>query len=273
VRVAVFGDVHGNRFALEAVVADIERQQPDAWVNLGDQLFGGADPAGAWRLQQNLKARCGVLEVRGNTDERLGEPLTETTPKREMLGWLHGVLPEGAGAYVAGLPTSVTLAGGEVLAAHGTPDSAWTSLLRDGDAWASDTLVRERLGDVGAARVVIVGHSHLEHVRQLGNLTVVNAGAVSRQKDGSPLARWVLLERQGEAWSVSFRRVAYDVEAAARWAEGHASEGARSEGARSEANGEERPSRSEGGLSPEVVTHQPLPDARSAPGSAATRSR
>ncbi len=47
-KIAVFGDVHGNRFALDAVVADIERHAPDAWVNLGDQLFGGADPAGAW---------------------------------------------------------------------------------------------------------------------------------------------------------------------------------------------------------------------------------
>lgn len=226
-RVAVFGDVHGSRFALEVVVADIERQRPHAWVNLGDQLFGGADPAGAWRLQQELKSRHGVLEVRGNTDERLGQPLTDATEKREMLGWLHGVLPEGAGAYVAGLPTSVTLAGGEVLAAHGTPDSAWTYLLRDGDGWASDDRVRERLGDVDAARVVVVGHSHLEHVRQLGNLTVVNAGAVSRQKDGSPLARWVLLEGHRGAWSVTFRRVAYDVEAAARWAEAHAFQGDR----------------------------------------------
>jgi len=35
-RIAVLGDVQGNRFALEAVVQDIERHAPDAWVNLGD---------------------------------------------------------------------------------------------------------------------------------------------------------------------------------------------------------------------------------------------
>ncbi|WP_019009362.1 metallophosphoesterase family protein [Deinococcus aquatilis] len=224
-KIAVFGDVHGNRFALEAVVQDIERQAPDAWVNLGDQVFGGADPAGAWQLQQALKAQHGVLEVRGNTDERLGEPLTETTEKRAMLAWLHGVLPGGTGATVAGLPTSVTLADGEVVAAHGTPDSAWTYLLLDGKAWASDALVLERLGDLGAARVVVVGHSHQEHLRQMGPLTVVNVGAVSRQKDGSPLARWVLLEGEGDCWSVSFRRVAYDVDAAAAWAEQYAYQG------------------------------------------------
>jgi len=224
-RIAVFGDVHGNRFALEAVIADMTRHTPDAWVNLGDQLFGGADPAGAWVLQQTLKVQHGVLEVRGNTDERLGETLTEATEKRAMLTWLHDVLPEGAGAYVARLPTSVTLAGGAVLAAHGAPDSAWTYLLLEGKTWASDAQVLARLGDVGTARVVVVGHSHQEHLRQIGGLTVVNVGAVSRQKDGSPLARWVLLEGAGDCWNVSFRRVAYDVEAAASWAEKYAYHG------------------------------------------------
>lgn len=224
-KIAVFGDVHGNRFALEAVVADIRRHAPDAWVNLGDQVFGGADPAGAWQLQQALKDEYGVLEVRGNTDERLGEALGETTAKREMLAWLHAVLPAGTGAVVAGLPTSVTLADGAVLAAHGAPDSAWTYLLLEGKNWASDAVVLERLGNLEGARVVVVGHSHQEHLRQIGPLTVVNVGAVSRQKDGSPLARWVLLEGEGDAWNVTFRRVAYDVEAAAQWAERHAHQG------------------------------------------------
>ena len=224
-KIAVFGDVHGNRFALEAVLKDMEAQQPDEWVNLGDQLFGGGDPAGAWALQQRIKEKHGVKEIRGNTDERLGEELTPETKKREMLEWLHSVLPEGAGKYVANLPTSATLASGKVIAGHGTPTDPWEYLLRDGKAWANDELVLERLGDVGEARVVVVGHSHLEHVRQIGKLTVVNCGAVSRQKDGSPYGRWVLLEGQGDEWNVTFRRVAYDVEVAAKWAEGNAFEG------------------------------------------------
>ncbi|RJF72360.1 MULTISPECIES: metallophosphoesterase family protein [Deinococcus] len=224
-KIAVFGDVHGNQFALKAVVQDIEAQQPDVWVNLGDQLFGGADPLGAWHLQQQLKAQHGVHEIRGNTDERLGEQLTPDTEKREMLEWLHAVLPASAGEYVASLPTSVTLAHGEVIAAHGTPSDPWEYLLREGKQWATDEQVHKRLGNTENARVVIVGHSHLEHVRQLGHLTVVNCGAVSRQKDGSPLARWTLLEGEKGVWNVTFRRVAYDMEAAAQWAEQYAYDG------------------------------------------------
>lgn len=232
-KIAVFGDVHGNRFALEAVLRDMEAHRPDEWVNLGDGLFGGADPAGAWALQRHIREKYGAQEIRGNTDERLGEALTPETKKREMLAWLHSVLPAGAAGYVAKLPTSAALAGGKVLAAHGSPSSAWEYLLREGEGWASDERVLERLGDRlgdglgdgGEARVVVVGHSHLEHVRQLGPLTVVNCGAVSRQKDGSPLARWVLLEGEGDVWNVTFRRVPYDVEAAARWALASAHDG------------------------------------------------
>lgn len=224
-KIAVFGDVHGNGFALKAVVQDIEAQGPDVWVNLGDQLFGGADPLSAWHTQQQLKARHGVHEVRGNTDERLGEKLTADTGKREMLEWLHSVLPATAGKYVANLPTRVTLADGEVLAAHGTPSDPWEYLVREKKTWATDEQVLGRLGDTGKARVVVVGHSHLEHVRQLGQLTVVNCGAVSRQKDGSPLARWTLLEGGGGLWNVTFRRVLYDIEGAAQWAEAYAHDG------------------------------------------------
>ncbi|WP_291426904.1 metallophosphoesterase family protein [Deinococcus sp.] len=224
-RIAVFGDVHGNGYALEAVIRDMEAHQPDEWVNLGDQLFGGADPARAWELQQRIREQYAVKEIRGNTDERLGETLTPETKKRGMLEWLHSVLPQGAGHYVTNLPTGATLGGGKVLAGHGTPTDPWEYLLRGSKTWASDELVMQRLGDVGEARVVIVGHSHLEHVRQIGPLTVVNCGAVSRQKDGSPLARWVLLEGEGDLWNVTFRRVAYDVDSAANWAETHAYDG------------------------------------------------
>lgn len=227
-RIALFGDVHGNRFALDAVAQDIESLSPDAWVNLGDGLFGGADPAGAWELQQQLRVRHHVLEVRGNTDERLAQPLAEVTEKRGWLTWLHGVLPEEARRHVGGLALTGRLADGEVLVAHGSPSSAWEYLLLDDRGrWAEDDVVRSRLRGADSARVVVVGHSHLEHVRQLGGVTVVNAGAVSRQDDGCPDARWVLLERVRGRWNVSFRRVAYDVEAAADWAQTHAHHGDR----------------------------------------------
>ena len=43
-RVAVVTDIHGNRRALEAVLADLKRTSPDLIVHGGDLAFGGAHP-------------------------------------------------------------------------------------------------------------------------------------------------------------------------------------------------------------------------------------
>lgn len=220
-RIAIFGDTHGNRFALEAVLKDIEQHTPDLKANLGDGVFGGADPRGAYDLQQALK----VPTVRGNTDERLGTPLDEVTEKKAYLEWLHALLPEGAGKRLGELPTVVSLLDREVLLGHGNLESPWEALLLDGKHWASNEQVLERTAEHRDARVVVVGHTHLEHLRQIGGQTFVNAGSVSRPKDGNPAAKWVLLEKQAGLWSVTFKRVNYDVEAAASWARMHAPKG------------------------------------------------
>ncbi len=208
--IALLTDVHGNRFALEAVLADIEREGPDQVANLGDVVWGAGDPAGAWELLEERD----LPTVRGNTDEKLqdgDDPLTR---------FVRGALPRGASEALRALPTTLTLADGEVLLAHGTPESPHVYLMFDEDEPSPREKVRERLGDLPAAvRVVAVGHSHLEAVARFGNVLAVNVGAVSRQKDSCPDARWVLLTRRRGLWGAEFRCVPYDIEAAARWTE------------------------------------------------------
>lgn len=221
--IAIFSDIHGNAFALRAVLEDIARHSPDEYMHLGDSLYGAADPLGAYELLQGFRAEHAVAEVRGNTDERL----TKTDGDDSFNDWLAEVLPPEAREQAAGFALTAKAAGGEVLGAHGTPKSAHEYLLlgeKGGDP-APDSLVKERLGDTGSAEVVVVGHSHLEGLRVLGGLNVVNAGAVSMQKDGDPQARWLLLRGEPGRWCVSFMRVPYDVQAAAAWARKHAPDG------------------------------------------------
>lgn len=99
IRIAVLTDVHGNAFAAEAVSAEILRSGPDIVLNLGDQLWGQADPVGALHWQSSLKA----VEVRGNNDERLTD--TELSgSRRHIQAWLRGRLPEGELQRLAALP-------------------------------------------------------------------------------------------------------------------------------------------------------------------------
>lgn len=235
-RIAIFSDVHGNRFALEAVLRDIEVVKPDAIANLGDQVWGAADPAGAWKLQQGL----GAVTVRGNTDEFLTYP--EGVRKAhtgfagnldEKLGgglplaaWLREQLGPGVPEALKALPTVAELAEGAVLVAHGSLHSPHEALFPtvQGNISVGQVSARmlEQVAAYPKARVVVVGHTHTEMIATEGQVSFVNAGAVSRQKDGNPVARWVLLEERQGSWSVSFCRVPYDIEAAARWALEHA---------------------------------------------------
>lgn len=229
-RVAVITDTHGNRFALEAVLTDVRAAAPDQILNLGDQVWGSADPAGAYALQREL----GALEARGNTDEFIAATDArlngEWAAVRPSVDRLRDLLPASAVAHLAALPTAIEAADGEIVAAHGSLRDPWDALFRTRDATGTRDATRdellERARDHARARVIIVGHTHTEKILSHDGRTFVNAGPVSLQADGDPAARWVLLERRGRAWTVSFRRVEYDFDTAARFVLEHDPDGA-----------------------------------------------
>ena len=221
-RVAIISDVHGNAFALEAVLNDLQTASPDVIINLGDQVEGAADPARAYELQAALNA----VEVRGNNEEKLW-PNGRRNPLSQLYGeWLETRVSPADLARLAALPLTANV--DNLLACHGTPDSAWDSLLW---VWQPDAAggfyrsrdpreLRRMLEPLGAG-VVVCGHTHRAGSTRVGDTLVVNAGAVSDQVDGDPRARWTLLERRAGRWTADFRSVPYDIAAAVAWAKAH----------------------------------------------------
>ena len=69
-RIAVVSDIHANLTALEAVVADLERQRPDLVVQGGDLISGGSRPAEVIDRVRDLN----WPGVHGNTDEMVWAP-------------------------------------------------------------------------------------------------------------------------------------------------------------------------------------------------------
>ncbi len=219
----MISDVHGNAFALEAVLREVRRAAPDRIVNLGDQIEGSADPARAAQLQAEL----GAVEVRGNNEEKLWPGGRRTPLSQEVGRWLEDRVPAPLRERLAALPLTTRLE--DVFICHGTPTSAWESLLwvwqPEGGGEAGGGFYRSRdprqlrelTGPLGAG-VVLCGHTHRPGATFVGQTLVVNCGSVSDQVDGDPRARWTLLERRASGWSVEFRAVAYDVEAAVAWA-------------------------------------------------------
>jgi len=231
-RVAIISDVHGNAFALEAVLRAVGEASPDLIVNLGDQVEGSADPARAAALQWEL-AGAGALEVRGNNEEKFWPGGRRSPLAREYGDWLETQLDGATRARLAALPLTARTPDGAVFACHGTPASAWDSLLW---VWQPDPggggFYRAREPrELGAlveplgAEVVLCGHTHRPGATRVGDTLVVNVGAVSDQVDGDPRARWTLLTRERARWMVEFRAVSYDIEAAVRWSHEHSSFG------------------------------------------------
>jgi putative phosphoesterase len=201
VRVAALYDVHGNLPALEAVLEDVEREQPDAIVVGGDMVSGPIPDATLERLRSLERAHF----IRGNADRgvvaiRRGEPEPRLGLNDE---WIAGRLSDEQIDFLAGLPLTVTLdvdGLGRVCFCHATP--------RDDEEIFTERTPDEVLAEILAGTeegVVVCGHTHMQVDRQVGPWRVVNAGSVGLSYDEGPEPRWALLGPD-----VSHRRTEFD---------------------------------------------------------------
>jgi len=178
-RIAVIADIHGNRRALEAVLADLPRRGADLVVNLGDCLSGPLQPAG---VADRLMA-LGWPTVRGNHDRQLlDRPVSAMTFSDAFTAERLTVVQRD---WLAALPPVLTPAVG-VFACHGTPEDDLTYALEvvAGPQHLRPATAMEaasRIGPTPGASLVLCGHSHLARVVRLpdGRL-VVNPGSIGQ---------------------------------------------------------------------------------------------
>jgi putative phosphoesterase len=217
-RVAVISDIHGNRPALEAVLEDIERQKVDLIVNLGDSFSSPIDPRGTGDLLLGLKAHT----VRGNHDRYLIEDGVFELGATDRFA-LAQLEPRHL-AFLENLPKTAIVQE-KIFASHATPNDDSTTWLDE--FWNGRTTRQPDEAEVAAAAegidlpVLLCGHTHIPRaVRLRDGRLIVNPGAVGLQfVHGSPDARYAILEETDGKWSVTFRAIPYDHEAAARLAE------------------------------------------------------
>src|SRR5690349_9239906 len=82
---AVIADIHGNRWALEAVLQDIDRRGLQHIINLGDSLTGPLDPA----RTADLLIERDILSVCGNDDRILFSPVGASLSQKYTLGQVN----------------------------------------------------------------------------------------------------------------------------------------------------------------------------------------
>jgi predicted phosphodiesterase len=225
-RVAVLSDIHGNRWALEAVLEEVGRRGVRAIVNLGDSLYGPMDPAGTAEILVPL----GLPTVRGNEDRLTSSAFVDSPTVRFVRGQLEPIHVD----WLATLP-STTVAFGELFMCHGTPEHDDEYLLqvvsRSGVRRRTSSELCAALRDVSAP-VVLCGHDHLPAVAPLPDgRIVVDPGSVGlpayfdetpyphTMESGSPQARFTILSRSAGGWRAENVAVPYDHTSAAAAAE------------------------------------------------------
>jgi putative phosphoesterase len=222
VRVALISDIHGNLHALEAVLAELERESFDQLICLGDVAVGPQPRESLARVRE-----LGCPVILGNWDAAFvdGMPPAEDEVMQKLVEvgafWAAALTAEDRDFIRTFVPTlEVGLEnGGTLLCFHGSPNSYNDWLFATTPEDAVEVMLRGF-----DARFMTGGHTHLQMFRRRERTVLINPGSV-----GLPFRRWWpetiriapwaeygLITVEGEKVTTDLRRTSYDVDAMLR---------------------------------------------------------
>lgn len=221
---AVLSDIHGNLYALEAVVKDMASFHIKGVILLGDLIdYGMQSNEVVEYLRRRFQYRV-CCNIWGNHERAI------------MLSdfrWFSSKRGEESARHTAGILTDETrhyleremchegnlefeMDGLKCLAVHGSlEDVYWKSIFPD-----------DVHGDYGKYDLVFSGHSHYPHIftkfydtdhaemRNKHAVMFINPGSIGQPRNHNPHAQYMIFDSVQK--NVAVRSVAYDVEAAMR---------------------------------------------------------
>ena len=227
---AVITDLHANRQALEAVLADAESKGIRNFAFLGDLVGYGADPGWVVDTVAALVEKGAAVAVMGNHDEAAvrGSTSTMRDEARQALDWTHVQLDARQLAFLEHLPLTQHV--GDCLYVHAN------AYAPKGWEYIQGRIEAMRSLHATPARYTFCGHMHepmLYHLSGTGKAGdfkpvpgvaipllshrqwLVIPGSCGQPRDGNPEACYAIFDREQQ--QLSFERVPYDAgEAAAR---------------------------------------------------------
>lgn len=225
-RLAILSDIHGNREALAAVLADQAARGCEGIVILGDIVGYGPDPE--WCCDKVMElAAAGAVVLKGNHDAAIANGSAGMSNNaRIAMDWTRPRLAPVQTAFLDALPMQASRDGTLFVHASAEAPSDWIYVTNETKAVGSFQATR--------ARVTFCGHVHvpalysadlrgqvaatrfkfglpLPLIRSRRWLAVV--GSVGQPRDRNPAASYAIWdEAPGE---LTYRRVNYDCGAVA----------------------------------------------------------
>jgi diadenosine tetraphosphatase ApaH/serine/threonine PP2A family protein phosphatase len=226
-RTALLADIHGNREALSACLADAERSGVDRYVFLGDLVGYGPDPT--WVVERVADmVSDGALAVLGNHDAAaISDHDTLNPVARAAVQWTRERLDDAHRAFLASLPLDLNEDDRLYVHASASAPQDWIYILGPREAFHSFRATAQRL--------TFCGHTHIpalfnesattlphQHVPVAGRPVpllpqrrwIAVLGAVGQPRDHDPAACYGVLD--ADANRLTYVRVPYDVDVTAR---------------------------------------------------------
>ena len=209
---AVLSDIHGNMYALRAVLADIEKQNVDRILCLGDLAMAGPEPN---KTIDFVKTQDWTI-IQGNTDEMIAYFSDEVFEKVKiqapiMANALDFDVKEISSEnkqYLKNLPINKCIIADDlkILMVHGSPRKNNENIYPEMDS----KVIEDIFQDVDAD-IVLCGHTHIPCGYQTNSkITVINVGSVGRPFTEEPKACYVLMNVVGNQFTVEHKMLDYD---------------------------------------------------------------
>ena len=215
-RTAIFGDIHANLEALDAVLADAHSQSVTDFVCLGDIVGYNADPAACLNRVRDLD--CPTIKGNHDTDAADDHSLESMNPiAATALTWTRQQLDDDQRLWLKKLRMVRQVADYTIV--HSTLDqpSNWNYVTNRFDAMSNFSYQFTQLcfhGHTHVPRVYVkstkVSEVPAESVEiEPSAKYFINAGSVGQPRDGDPRACYVIYDHAAKL--IVFRRVDYDI--------------------------------------------------------------
>lgn len=204
-KLAIISDVHSNIFALNSVLKEIDKQNPDKILCAGDII--GYNPFPNEVIEVFMQSN--VFTILGNHDFALftndtswfnelgveGIKYTKKVIKTENLNYLWQLKRR----------EFLNLANKKIAIVHGSP--------RDDDEYVFEEYLQEEFLEMVNAEILIYGHTHFPCIRKFNKGIILNAGSVGQPRDGDNRASYMILDLKN--LNAEIKRVAYDIKSVA----------------------------------------------------------
>lgn len=185
-KIAVISDIHGNMEALNAVMADIQKQDCQKLFVLGDFAMAGPEPREAVQFFMDKVFDPNVEMIQGNTDHMIADYTPDLYDSmKDKMPVMSAALKDDVSLldsyekmFLKNLPIQkeVSVEGVTFLLVHGSPRKNNEDILSE----TPMETVEQMLENVDA-QIVLCGHTHIPCGFQTSKgKTVINVGSVGR---------------------------------------------------------------------------------------------